>query len=186
MGVTPIIYIHPPMYLDSFGDIDYNVAMRSSSNAGSDVISVYTSRSAKAILAEGGTQPWVLDRSRAAKCAYVVVCRNAKTRRAEEPEPDGTAFLVGKVKDVVASTEAKGRWLILFSEYAVLDVPRIWSGRNPVSYLKVGDFDRIDFERLHFKPLSTSPAGLTIAEAKAGLALGLNVPETAIEIIVRA
>jgi len=30
------------------------------------------------------------------------------------------------------------------------------------------------------------PGPLTIAEAKAGLALGLGVPETAIEIVVRA
>lgn len=152
----------------------------------SDVITVLTYKSVATILAAGGTQSWALDRSRAARCDYVVVCRNANTREAEGPEPHGTAFLIGKVKDVVPSTETQGRWLILISEYAVVDIPDQWSGRNPVAYWKDSDYSEIDFKALGFEPLMKSPPGLTIPEAKAALALGLKVPESAIEIIVRA
>ena len=150
----------------------------------SDIVSVLTYKSVDTILATGGTQSWALDRSRAARCDYVVVCRNGKTRDPEGPELHGTAFLVGKVKDVVPSTETEGRWLILISEYALVNEPDQWEGRNPVAYWKDDDYD-IDFKELEYQPLETSPPGLTIAEAKAGLAVGLNVPESAIEIVVR-
>ena len=152
----------------------------------SDVIAVLTYKSVATIVAAGGTQSWTLDRSRAARCDYVVICRNANTRDAEGPEPHGTAFMVGKVKDVVPSTETQGRWLIQISEYATVDIPDQWSGRNPVAYWKDSDYPDIDFKALRFEPLRPAPKGLTIAEAKAGLALGLNVPETAVEIVVRA
>lgn len=152
----------------------------------SDVIAVLTYKSVVTILDAGGTQSWALDRGRAARCDYVVICRNANTRAAEGPEPHGTAFLVGKVKDVVPSTDTQGRWLIQISEYAVVNVPDQWSGRNPVAYWKDGDYPDIDFKALPFVPLRQAPRGLTIAEAKAGLALGLNVAESSVEIVVRA
>ncbi|SCX28600.1 hypothetical protein DSM25558_4514 [Agrobacterium sp. DSM 25558] len=152
----------------------------------SDVISVLTFKSVETILADGGTQSWALDRTRAARCDYVVVCRNAKTREAQGPEPHGTAFLVGKVKDVVASTETAGRWLILISEYARTNVPDQWSGRNPVAYWSDRNFSDIDFKGLTYQPIAASKAlGLTIAEAKAGLAVTFDVPESAIEITIR-
>lgn len=151
----------------------------------SDVVSVLTYKSIDTILATGGTQSWALDRNRAARCDYVVVCRNAKTRNPEGPEPHGSAFLVGKVKDVVPSTETEGRWLILISEYALVNEPDEWIGRNPVAYWKDDDY-KIDFKSLEYKTVKPSPFGLTIAEAKAGLAAGLNVPESSIEIIIRS
>jgi hypothetical protein len=155
----------------------------------SDVISVLTYKSVETILEVGGTQSWALDRNRAARCDYVVMCRNAKTRGPEGPEEHGSAFMVGKVKDVVPSTETEGRWLILISEYALIDSPDQWEGRNPVAYFKDSDYDEdhyIDFKGLDYQPLKASSGGLTIAEAKAGLALGLDVPESAIEIVVRS
>jgi len=152
----------------------------------SDVIAVLTYKSVETILEAGGTQSWALDRTRAARCDYVVICRNANTRDPEGPEAHGTAFMIGKVKDVVPSTETSGRWLIQISEYALVDFPDEWSGRNPVAYWKDSDFPGIDFKSLKFEPIKLASPGLTIAEAKAGLALGLNVPESAIEIIVRA
>lgn len=152
----------------------------------SDVISVLTFKSIETILADGGTQSWALDRTRAARCDYVVICRNARTREAQGPEPHGTAFLVGKVKDVVASTETPGRWLILISEYAKTNVPDQWSGRNPVGYWSDRNFPEIDFKGLTYQSIAASkPLGLTIAEAKAGLAITFNVPENAIEITIR-
>jgi hypothetical protein len=152
----------------------------------SDVISVLTYKSVETILETGGTQSWALDRTRAARCDYVVMCRNAKTRDAEGPEEHGSAFLVGKVKDVVPSTETPGRWLILISEYAEVDVKDQWEGRNPVAYWKDRDYPDIDFKALDYKPVLPSVSrGLTIAEAKAGLAIGFNVPESAVEITIR-
>lgn len=151
-----------------------------------DVISVLTYKSVETILTVGGTQSWALDRNRAARCDYVVICRNAKTRDPEGPEGHGTAFMVGKVKDVVPSTETEGRWLIQISEYALVDWPDEWEGRNPVAYWTDDDYEDVDFKTLNFQPLEKPPRGLTIAEAKAGLALGLNVPESSIEIVVRS
>lgn len=92
--------------------------------------------------------------------------------------------MVGKIKDVVPSTEAEGRWLIQMSEYATIDLPDEWQGRNPVAYWTTDDYE-LDFEGLDFKPIGKPAIGLSISEAKAGLAIGLNVPETAIEITVR-
>jgi len=150
----------------------------------SDVISVLSYKSVETILAAGGTQSWVLDRNRAARCDYVVVCRNAKSRNPEGPEPHGTAFLVGKVKDVVPSPLKEDRWLIQISDYALVNEPDQWKGRNPVAYWKDSDYE-IEFKTLDYRPLRPSALGLTIGEAKAGLAIGLNVPESSIEIIVR-
>ena len=152
----------------------------------SDVISVLTYKSIETILAIGGTQSWILDRNRAFRCDYVVMCRNAKRSDVEGPEEHGTAFMVGKVKDVVPSTEIEGRWLIQISEYALVDVPEQWEGRNPVTYWKDDQYEDINFKALDYEPLEKLPRRLTILEAKAGLALGLNVPETAIEIVVRS
>ena len=79
--------------------------------------------------------------------------------------------------------------------------------RNPVRYSELEEFGISDPEALTWIPmpavpkLAAAPPGsveqasdedqdgpgpLTIAEAKAGLSLGLGVPETAIEIMVRA
>lgn len=154
-----------------------------------DVISVLTFKSIDTILRSGGTQSWSLDRSRARNCRYAVVCRNANTRESEGPEPHGTAFMVGKIKDVVPSTETQGRWLILFSEYALCNWPDEWEGRNPVAYWDTDDYDA-DFDTLDFQPMpvlaSPTSLGMTIGDAKAGLAKTLGVPMEAIEIIIRA
>ena len=153
----------------------------------SDVISVLTFKSIETILATGGTQSWALDRNRAARCDYVVICRNAKTRDSEGPEEHGTAFMVGKIKDVVPSTETEGRWLIQISEYALVEWPNEWEGhRNPVAYWNDNDYEGVDLKSLPYQPFEKLPQGLTILEAKAGLSLGLNVPESAIEIVVRS
>ena len=148
----------------------------------SDIISVLTFKSAETILKNGGTQSWVLDRKKAANCDYVVVCRNANSRTAEDDIPHGTAFLVGKIKDVVPSTEVDNRWLIKISEYALINEPDQWEGRNPVGYWKSDDYE-IDFKNLDYVPLET---GLTIQEAKLGLSVGLGVPVEAIEIVIRS
>ena len=155
-----------------------------------DVIQVLTFKSIETILAVGGTQSWALDRERARNCEFAVVCRNAKTREAQGPEDHGTAFLVGRVKDVVPSTETPGRWLITFSEYALVAWEDEWEGRNPVAYFRTDDYEHSDFESLDFKPMPvvvapTSNVPMTIARAKQELAESFGVQPEDIEITVR-
>lgn len=165
----------------------------------SDVISVLTYKSVDTILADGGSQSWVLDRMRASRCDYLVCCRNAHNPAVDGSEDHGSAFLVGKIKDVVPSDEDDGRWKVLISAFALVDWPDQWSGRNPVGYWKDSDYKDArgqfyDFKALDFRPIeaalpaanATALIGLTIPEAKAGLAAMFKVPETAIEIIIRA
>ncbi len=135
---------------------------------------------------------------------YAVVCRNAHDIRIDPkdaPERHGSAFIIGKVRDVVPSTDHEGRWLIRFSEYAVGDFGAQWDSRYPVAYHTTADYRShegyagIDFETLDWRPMPTAPAapsilserkGLTIAAAKEGLALHYDVTPEAIEIVIRA
>jgi hypothetical protein len=113
------------------------------------------------------------------------------------------AFLVGRISDVVPAVgQGEGRYLVKFSEYARIDWPNAWPGlRNPVRYGTLEEFGITNPEDLEWHPMPPTPAGtttkdvqdedhdgfgpLTIPEAKAGLALGLGVPESSIEITVR-
>lgn len=159
------------------------------------VLQVLTYKSVGTILDIGGTQSWALDRNRAKGCKYVVCCRNARTREAEGNEAHGSAFMVGKVSDVVPSTQTEDRWLVLFSEYALVNVGDQWEGRNPIRFYTVEDYEgHIDFDALDWKPMpepSAEPGaartkkGMTIAEAKAGLAETFGVDPSAIEITIR-
>lgn len=160
-----------------------------------NVLQVLTYKSVQTILETGGTQSWALDRNRAKGCKYAVCCRNANTREAEGNEAHGSAFMVGKVSDVVPSTETADRWLVLFSEYALVNVGDQWEGRNPVRFYTVEDYEgHIDFDALDWKPMPAPSAesdaaptkkGMTIAEAKAALAETFGVDPSAIEITIR-
>lgn len=157
-----------------------------------EVLCVLTSKSVENILKAGGSQSWVLDRARARACKYIVLCKNAKGSRIEGSEEHHHAFLVGKIKDVVPSTEAKGRWLVQISEYITSDFGDEWYGRNPVQYWREESFPNIRFDELEFREMTenmTPPAsvrGLTIEEAKQGLAAKFGVRAIDIEIIIRA
>ena len=161
-----------------------------------NVVSVLTFKSVETILKVGGTQSWALNQRRAKGCKYVVVCRNANDDP-QGPEAHASAFMVGKIEDIVPSTETEGRWLIKFNEYALCDAADQWEGRNPVAYWTNDDYEKraIDFDALVFGPMpepaaivvpAPRPAGLTIVEAKAGLSITFGVPASAIEITVRA
>ena len=92
--------------------------------------------------------------------------------------------------------DCENRWLLTFSEYAEIDIPDVWPGnRNPVLYTDLESLN-IDVNTLHFEPmpepkLITQPeivksnSSLTVAEAKAGLALTFGVSPSNIEITVR-
>lgn len=158
------------------------------------ILQVLTYKSVQTIIATGGTQSWALDRRRAKSCKYAVCCRNSQTRTPEGDEAHGSAFIVGLISDVVPSTETEGRWLVLFSKYAVVDVGDQWEGRNPVAYYTVEEYEGdIDFDALDWKPMpertveltATTKKGMNIAEAKAALAESFGVDPSAIEITIR-
>ncbi|BEP60028.1 hypothetical protein GmRootV213_05820 [Variovorax sp. V213] len=165
------------------------------------VVCVLTARGIERILAEGGSQAWVLDAKRARKREYVVCVQNRgfKDDWGHVSAPHHTAFLVGRLKDVVRSSEegSEGRWILTFSEYAEVDMPDAWPGfRNPVLYTDLKSLG-IDIDSLQFQPMpeqepetkseseSTKSRPLTMIQAKQGLALTFGVAPADIEIIVR-
>lgn len=158
-------------------------------------VSVFTARGIDRILSEGGSQAWVLDAQRAASCEYLVCVQNRSFAddwgQASAPHKD--AFLVGKISKVVPSTEDQAetdRSIIMISDYAEISVPDAWPGnRNPVRYTTLDEIG-IDISTLDFKPLPklevpvkreansvahASKTGLTLEEAKAGIALRFGV-----------
>jgi hypothetical protein len=165
---------------------------------------VFTAKSVESILREGGTSSWRLDRNHARQCPFAVCTRNANAEWVEGPEAHHSAFLVGKIKDVVPSPEpgVQNRYVIQFSEYARVNIPDIWKGdRNPIKYVPLEELG-IDPSTLTWEPMpepAEPPASapevarrnaaavgpLTMAEAKNGLALTLGVPPEAIEITIR-
>jgi hypothetical protein len=167
------------------------------------VMAVFTAKSVKRCLTAGGTQSWVLDRANAKQCRYAVLCRNAHSDWGDSNEPHGTAFMVGRVSDVVPSTETEGRWLVKFDEYAVIDAPEVWKGwRNPVRYTTFEELG-LSLDEIRFQPMpeatgepvnqEASPANLrgtganlTIADAKKALAATFGVKPEAIEITIHA
>jgi hypothetical protein len=173
-------------------------------------IVVFTAKSVdRIILKEGGTSSWRLDRNHARRCAFAVCTRNANADWVEGSEPHHSAFLVGKIRDVVPclptpenDEAAENRYLIQFSEYARVNIPDTWGGdRNPIKYTTLEELG-INPSALKWEPMpeNTEPTGavdqmvapkssavqpLTIAAAKRGLAKALNVPPEAVEITIR-
>ena len=165
----------------------------------SEIIAVLTTETAAAVIASGATQPWHLNRKRAAVCEYVVLCRNArKSQRATKAH--GSAFMIGRIKAVVPSTKLPGRWAIELIEYAEIDWPQQPFVRNPTSYRAEEEYYRADetscdFRNLNFKPIPSTAlpfeqpfagAQPAIASAKVWLAANLSLPESSIEITIRA
>lgn len=163
---------------------------------------VFTFKSIERLLREGGTSSWRLDRNHARACEFAVCTRNGRNAKTEGPEPHQSAFMVGKVKDVVPSSTDKRakRFLIQFSEYALVNVPDVWKGdRNPIRYASKLEDLGIDPSTLKWMPMpkqSEPPAPaphapgpkvmpLTIPEAKDGLSLTFGVPPESIEITIR-
>jgi hypothetical protein len=162
-----------------------------------NAVCVLTARGIERILAEGGSQAWVLDAKRARGCEYVVCVQNRgfEDDWGKVSAPHHTAFLVGRLKDVVRSSEddCENRWLLTFSEYAEINVANAWPGnRNPVLYTSLKALG-ITVDDLNFHPMPEQELAiknkvkpLTIAEAKAGLAQTFGVDSSAIDITIRA
>lgn len=167
-------------------------------------LSVLTARGVNRLLSEGGTQAWRLKPENVQKVRYCICVQNQRNGHwGGADQPHHHAFMVGKIADVVASPEGRAdRYLVVFSEYARIDHPNAWPGlRNPVRYASLEEFGISDPDALEWHPMPADLVDmssehavdeeqgrfgpLTMAEAKAGLALGLGVPESAIEISVR-
>jgi hypothetical protein len=163
---------------------------------------IFTAKSVATLLSEGGTSSWRLDRNHARQCVYAVCTRNAHADWVEGPEAHHSAFLIGKVSDVVPSPTRPERYLIQFSEYALLDpnIPDVWKGdRNPIRYATSLEELGIDPSNLKWKKMpapteheerlppknSAGTRPLTMNDAKKGLALTFGVSPEAIEITIR-
>jgi hypothetical protein len=164
------------------------------------VMVIFTAQSIENILKIGGSSAWRLDRNHARKCQFAVCTRNAKADWVQGPEDHHSAFLVGKIKDVVPHAGRDGRFVVEFSEYALVNVPDVWKGdRNPIRYASSLEFLEIEPSTLKWKPMpprDKQPApvseaagsgvtGLTMADAKKGLAITFGVAPEAIEITIR-
>src|SRR5688572_28178904 len=118
----------------------YEVAKSEDLKMTNDAVVVFTAKSADRLIAEGGSQAWVLNRARARQSRYLVCAQNAHSKWGDGQGAHGSAFLIGKVDDVVQASMHKERWLIRISEYARVSLPDKWDGsRNPVRYTTLED-----------------------------------------------
>jgi hypothetical protein len=104
-------------------------------------VCVLTGHNIQRIIAEGGLQAWGLDAEEIKDCEYIVCIQNQNFLGALAPHH--TAFLVGRLKEAVPprKTGAENQWILLFSEYAMIDVPNAWPGyQNPVFYTDLESF----------------------------------------------
>lgn len=178
-----------------------------------NVVEVFTNKSRAFMLDYGGSASWVIGSASAANLTYCVCCRNDDRPREDDhgarPERRNEAFLVGKVSgiELVERQNDRDRYLIRFSEYAEVSVANFRNAtiRNPVVYSDLDDCSRrgLNIGALDFKPMPAptkhyerpSPRrtrtearvqGLTIAEAKRGLAIHFDVPVEAVQITITA
>jgi len=175
------------------------------------VVEVFTNKSKDFVLEHGGSASWVMSAESVERVKYCVCCRNDEAARDDDDgargEARNEAFLVGKVSgfEVVEHRNGRNRYLLKFSEYAEVSVPAFRHGsiRNPVVYSDVASCRGrgLDISSLDFKPMpkatrsyvrasreergpGASGAGLSISEAKQGVALRYGVPVDAVTITV--
>jgi hypothetical protein len=170
-----------------------------------DTIVVFTGETIEDILKQEGTSRWRLNSKWASKHPYVVCVRNAKADFATGIEAHRSAFLAGKICELVPQVEpAKGnrppqrRYLIKCSHYALIEIPDLWNkgDQYPVRYVSMTDIG-IDPSELNWRPMlqddsetferkgadaSTEDA---VANAKEMLAKVFGVAPSAIEITIR-
>lgn len=167
-----------------------------------NALMVMTARGPERILAEGGSQAWVLNPGNASKMTYVVCVQNRHVGTwGGATEPHGKVFLVGRIESVKAvevDEIGNSRYMLKISHYCRIDGPIIeWIGRNPIRYVNLTEELKIDPESLDFHLLQLKEQDqpdanvtseireLTVAEAKAGLAAKFGVSPEAIEITIR-
>ena len=165
-------------------------------------IAVFTANSRDEILEVGGSAAWVVAKSRPAAGNFWSVSVTPGMSISTTMSRMARHFWSAASADLSPmDIDKKGmqRWIIEISEYAVVDYPEAWGEwRNPVKYTTLEELG-IDPKKLKFKPMPpptkdpaaacparpTKTGALTIAEAKAGLALQFGVPPEAIEIFIK-
>ncbi len=165
-----------------------------------DTVVVFTSKSVQTILEEGGSSAWKLNRARAWACDYLVCTRNARSGWAQGHENHRSAFLIGRIADILPAPDDPSRRLIVISEYALIDIPNAWPGLHyPVWYSSLSELG-IDPSGLSFQPVAAqrspvarqnvategivSPA-LTVEDYRRDLAALFGVRPDAVEITIR-
>lgn len=157
-----------------------------------NAIVVFTSKNLEDIFDEGGSGWWIISKDRAKNIKYVVCTQNQNgicTDNSKTYANDHCAFLVGKVTDVIESSDENGkkRQLLKFSEYAEIqgDVYK-WPGfRNPVYYTNLNDVS-INIQDLKFEPMPETEdlKEISLNDAKRRLAFTLGVPLSSISISI--
>jgi len=114
-----------------------------------EAIAVFTARSPRRILREGGSQAWALNAARARKAKYLICVQNQNNSDRDFSDatgPHGSVILIGKISDVIPAPERadEDRWMICFDEFAYLqpqvDPVDVWQGwRNPVRYTTLAE-----------------------------------------------
>ena len=124
----------------------------------SESILVFTHRSIEFLTKLNASTSWQLNQNRAMHCEYVICVRNTNSALAENDFPHGSAFLVGKISNVVQSLNLprdEHRYMIEFEEYAEVSVPNVWQGwRSPVIYKDNNEIEsiyNINFDTLSWK-----------------------------------
>jgi hypothetical protein len=111
--------------------------------------------SVKVCLQIQGTQSWTLNRDHVKRCEYAVLCRNANSDWGDGSEPHETAFLIGRIADVVPSIETRRRWRITFDQFARINVPKAWKDwRKPVRYTSLDEIG-LSLRDVMFQPMPT-------------------------------
>jgi len=116
---------------------------------------VFTHRSTELLTKLNGSTSWYLNPERAKNCDYVICVRN-KSRLSTDDIDHKTAFLVGKVSNVVQSLNLprdEHRYMIEFREYAEILIPDVWKKwRSPVIYQNTQELE--ESLNLKFKELN--------------------------------
>jgi len=124
------------------------------------------------ILGQGGSQAWHLDVDRARRSEYLICVQNRRHPEFREPgAAHRSAFLLGRISDVVPAPKRPDRWFIIISEFAKLEIPEFWKQRYPVRYTMLEDLG-IDPRNLPpFRPVLPPAAAEGFREASSALVL---------------
>ncbi|MBT3701717.1 MAG: hypothetical protein HOG12_09375 [Alphaproteobacteria bacterium] len=155
---------------------------------------VFTKKNLADFESAGGSRAWKLNRKTMADIGFAVFCRNAKREDTSHAGSHRQGFLVAKVAGVVPAPLNENRFMILFDEVADIEMDELWmKDRNPIRYVNLSEIG-INPDHLEFRPFEGNsqsdtkkslPDGITISEAKRGLAISFGVDESSIEIVIR-
>lgn len=166
------------------------------SKADDGAVMVFTSETKQTILDQAGSLGWVLSRKSVEQRSYLVCCRRVDWNNKAEGIPSRTAFLVGRISSLTplddsANSRGQVRFRIGISEFAEVMVADVWRKelRNPVAYASLRELGlahrKLKFQRVGDPPLAGRREGLTIADAKKGLAASFGVRPEDVEITIK-